>query len=414
MTLARRRGSEEPHEVRAGKGLKTLASRTDSHGIRVPMVVSQMAPERPTHRCRCQSGRRAAAVLLGGQEDSLPEFRSIAGQMAMRYSEELSVIVFEIADERPIRSASELRAFLEAQWASASSRLSACWIDPAVPLGRQLQALADARSLEEWAGTRASPLAKILSCGRIDTWFQPVFESARLDLWGYECLARARGEDGEIIPPADLFRWAKEDDLTFMLDRVCRETHIRNVSRVDERADLTFLINFLPTVIYDPKVCLRTTFEAAKDSKVRPEQIIFEVVESERVLDADRLSDILDEYRAAGFRVALDDLGAGHASLSLLGDLSPDLIKIDRSLISKSTSSTIHRSICRSVVDIARSNGKRVLAEGVETLEEYALFAELGVDLFQGYLFGRPAAEPVRRAAIEPLSGIDDAPSRAA
>ena len=118
------------------------------------------------------------------------------------------------------------------------------------------------------------------------------------------------------------------------------------------------------------------------------------MVETERVADRRFLRHIVDHYRHCGFRVALDDLGAGHSDLVLLGDLAPDLIKIERELIARSVDSSIHRAICRSIADIGRSEKKLVLAEGVQTPEEWAFISELGVDLVQGFLFGEPAREP--------------------
>lgn|GEM_PF-2830158 len=152
--------------------------------------------------------------------------------------------------------------------ALAGAPLKDCRIDPVKTLGRQIQTPAGAEPLKNWAGKHASPLAEILSAGRIETWYRPVFASTSLELWGYECLALARTEAGELISPADLFSGAKKDNLVFMLDRVCRERHIENVSLAGGRDYLSFLINFLPTVIYDPKVCSRTTFEAARKSGV--------------------------------------------------------------------------------------------------------------------------------------------------
>jgi len=359
------------------------------------------------HDCRCQTGERLAAVLFDGEERSLDQFEQVIASLAQAYYGELSIAVFEIGHASSFGCAPQLREFIETTWPEFAPRARACWLDPSRPIHRQFELLGTAQPLTRWTGQRESPLADILSEGRIETWFQPVFESERLELWGYECLARARDADDTLIAPADLFRWAREDNLLFMLDRVCRERHIENVATVEDRSGLSFLINFLPTVIYDPKVCLRTTFKTAERVGIDPGQVIFEVVESEEVTDHDVLSGILEEYRRAGFRVALDDLGSGNAGLTLLGDLSPDLIKIDRLLVSKSTTSAMHRNICQSVVDIARRSDKAVLAEGVETEAEYELFRRLGVDLFQGYLFGRPLLEPVRHALVEPLGGID-------
>ncbi|MDB5324720.1 MAG: yjcC 1, partial [Phycisphaerales bacterium] len=163
--------------------------------------------------------------------------------------------------------------------------------------------------------------------------------------------------------------------------------------------DSMLLINFMPTAIYKPEFCLQTTMAAAKQADIDPSRIIFEVVEQYEVPDRDHLANILNYYRDHGYRVALDDLGSGYAGLSLLADLDPDLIKIDRELVSRSVKSPTHRAIVDALVRIGRDTDKTVLAEGVETADEMRLMTHLGVDLLQGFYLGKPAAVP----ATEPL-----------
>jgi EAL domain-containing protein (putative c-di-GMP-specific phosphodiesterase class I) len=179
-----------------------------------------------------------------------------------------------------------------------------------------------------------------------------------------------------------------------MLDRVCRETHLVNAGRLNFGAHCRFLINFLPTAIYQPEFCLQTSLAAMRRSGLTPRQVIFEVVETEQVIDTGHLLRILDFYRRNGFGVALDDMGSGYSGLSLLAELQPNLIKIDRQIVSRSVSSTSHRNICASLVRMGHDNGQLVLAEGVETEDEMILMESLGVDLFQGYYFGRPQPHP--------------------
>ena len=95
----------------------------------------------------------------------------------------------------------------------------------------------------------------------------------------------------------------------------------------------------------------------------------------------------------------MDDLGAGHSGLTLLGNLAPDIIKIDRDIVSQAASSVMHETICRSIAGLAESTGQILLAEGVETEADWEMVKDLGVDYVQGYLFGKPSPEP----AIYPL-----------
>jgi len=261
----------------------------------------------------------------------------------------------------------------------------------------------DERPLAEMSPLNASPLVEVLHNKRIDTWFQPVFYSGSHELWGHECLMRAKAADGSIISPAQLLDWARQEQLIFMLDRICRETHIANAAAALP-GDSSVLINFLPTAIYEPTFCLRTTRAAAKRAGLDASRVIFEVVESEQVSDMEHLRHILDYYREAGFRTALDDVGAGYAGLTMLAELSPDLIKIDRELVRQAAGSKMHRIICNALSQIARQSGKLCLAEGIETAEEYEVMHSIGVDLVQGYYFGKPAADPAFTTNIAPIA----------
>ncbi|MEO0365151.1 MAG: EAL domain-containing protein [Pseudomonadota bacterium] len=368
-----------------------------------------MASNSAGHNCHCRSTARRVAILLGGVEEKLPDFESIVQRFGGIYHKPLSVLELPIGAGCKFLSVGKLRDFLMTQWSGDAPGMRCCWLDPDRSVQGQLAELVAAAPLLEWARERDTPLQAILEHRRIQTWYQPVFAGDTLEIWGYECLVRATAEDGQIIPPDKLFRWAKDENLVFMLDRLCRERHIENCARLQLDFKATFLINFLPTVIYDPAVCLATTFAIARRENLDPSQVVFEVVESELVSDREHLRNIMDEYRASGFRVALDDVGAGHAGLSLLGDLAPDLIKIDRGLVCKAVDSKLHRTICKSIVEIARAADKLVLAEGVETDTEYQLFRDLGVDLYQGYLFGKPQPVPANRSLFAPPAANSDA-----
>lgn len=358
----------------------------------------------PSHKCHCQTTERRVALLLGGTENDLANFGGIVSGFAGTYHEALSVLELPIGGPEGFASVAALRDFVLAQWTAQAPSLRCCWLEADTPATAQLTRLAAARPLSHWASESHTPLQAILDERRILTWFQPIFTGETLKLWGYECLARAEDSDGKLIPPVDLFRWARTENLIFMLDRVCREKHIENFAAADIPEHVNCLINFLPSVIYDPAVCLRSTFAAARRKGLDPDRVIFEVVETERIDDSEHLRTILDEYRAAGFRVALDDVGAGHADLSLIDELAPDIIKIDRSLVAGSVSSTVHAATCRSIIDIARAAGKLVLAEGVETLEEFAFFQALRCDLYQGFLLGKPQPVPAATPLHNPLT----------
>jgi EAL domain-containing protein (putative c-di-GMP-specific phosphodiesterase class I) len=177
-------------------------------------------------------------------------------------------------------------------------------------------------------------------------------------------------------------------NLLHVLDELGRSAAIAAADTLKLTSRL--FINFFPTVIYDPAYSLRRTHETLHSSALRPQQIVFEVVESEYVADLEHLAEILEQYRAEGFGIALDDFGAGHGSLNLLAALHPDFIKLDIGLVQEVTSDPVRARLVNTMVHVARESGVEVVAEGVEQPETARMLADLGIRLMQGYLFGRP------------------------
>jgi EAL domain-containing protein (putative c-di-GMP-specific phosphodiesterase class I) len=122
--------------------------------------------------------------------------------------------------------------------------------------------------------------------------------------------------------------------------------------------------------------------------------VVFEVVESEDVPDTAHLLAILEEYRGAGFAVALDDVGAGYSSLNLLAKLKPDYLKIDMGLIRGVDRDAYKAQVAGKVLEMARALGVLTVVEGVETAGERDWAVAHGADFLQGYLFAKPSAEP--------------------
>jgi len=353
------------------------------------------------HACSCSGTSRTLVVVTPQVQTLAPELFIAAATFGWTVHRDIDVLEIPLRARSRVATLGDVIAVLQACVGAYFAEMRAIWLAPGKSVAESLRELVRARPLRELNPTNAaSPIVDILEHSRIETWFQPVFlRRDGLALWGYECLMRARDAAGAVISPGQLIEWAERENLLPTLDRICRERHIENAARAGAPAHCMFLINFLPTVIYDPKVCLNSTRKAVERSGLEPQRIIFEVVETHRVTDTTFLRKILDEYRAAGFGVALDDVGGGYSGLTLMGDLSPDLIKIDRALVTRAPDSAMHRTICAALVAIGHDNGKLVLAEGVETAEEWAVMEALDVDLVQGFRFGRPQPEP----ALEPL-----------
>lgn len=245
-------------------------------------------------------------------------------------------------------------------------------------------------------------------CGRIDgawvrellaneqftTHFHPIIALDQpMRLFAYECLLRGQSSEGPIAP-GRILDAARGADLMFFLDRAARICAIREAARHQIAAKL--FINFTPTSIYDPAFCLRTTVETANQAGFPHEQIVFEVIESDQVDNIEQLRRILDFYRERGFLVALDDLGSGFSSLNLLHQLRPDFVKLDMALIRGVHADPYRATLSAKLIEAAKALGLKVVAEGIESVDELAWARSYGVDYAQGYYFARPANPPPR------------------
>jgi EAL domain-containing protein (putative c-di-GMP-specific phosphodiesterase class I) len=145
-------------------------------------------------------------------------------------------------------------------------------------------------------------------------------------------------------------------------------------------------------------------------------RVVLELSEHDRVGDYDALLDALAPLRARGMRLAVDDVGAGFSSLRHIVVTAPEVIKLDRSIVSGVDGDRVLHTLVRSLVDFGRGCGARVVAEGVETADEAAALCALGVDLGQGWYFGRPcppedlaeAAETPGPVDVPAQSGVSD------
>ena len=250
------------------------------------------------------------------------------------------------------------------------------------------------KTLRKWMSiVNSKDLIYILSNKSLATFFQPIVNINNNTIYGHELLSRGIKENGKLMSPFEMFKLAKESGLIFNLDRQARETAIINASKHNLKSKL--FINFIPTAIYDPSVCLKSTLDTIIKYKMDTNQVTFEVVETEQVTDTGHLKTILDFYRTKGFNIALDDVGSGYSSLNNLALLCPDYIKIDMEIIRDIHKHKLKQSIFEALVSIAKSISISVLAEGVESSDELEYVKAHGADLVQGYYFSKPTEQPL-------------------
>lgn len=231
-------------------------------------------------------------------------------------------------------------------------------------------------------------------CGRCDQpldfdftmAFQPLVDIDMGRVYGYEALVR--GTNGE----SALSVLSRVDDTTlYRFDQACRVRAIEMADRLG--ADALLSINFLPNAVYEPQACIQATLATAERVGWPIERLCFEITETESVLDRRHLQNIVSSYHAMGLKVALDDFGTGHANLDLLVDISPDILKLDRQLISGIHQSPRQQVMVDQIVTLAERLNTSLVAEGIETVEEARWLYRRGIVRQQGYWYARPATE---------------------
>jgi EAL domain-containing protein (putative c-di-GMP-specific phosphodiesterase class I) len=254
--------------------------------------------------------------------------------------------------------------------------------------------LGQVQTLEVYvAQQRGRWLRELLHEQRVTTHFQPIFYVAEpTRVFAHECLLRGLDEQGQSVSPGLMFELAMHADLVFPLDRLARITAVQNAAAHGISSHI--FINFTPAAVYDPINCLRTTIEAVEQVGIPRERVVFEVIETERIGDPVHLANVLSYYREAGFKVALDDLGGGYAGLGLLPSLSPDFVKLDRTLVDGMSHNRVKSVVIDRVTQMAHDLGIKVIAEGVERNEDLLWLQAHQVDYVQGFLLARPSARP--------------------
>jgi EAL domain-containing protein (putative c-di-GMP-specific phosphodiesterase class I) len=217
--------------------------------------------------------------------------------------------------------------------------------------------------------------------------YQPIVDLMDGKVVAHEALLRATTVTGTPVFPDELFAAADLAGWTGLVDRIGRTTALRQAG--PWLGDDELFINFVPSSIYRPEVCLRTTEQASDLAGLRLDQLVFEVTESHQVTDVHHLDRVFQYYRERGCRVALDDLGAGYSSLNLLLRLQPDVVKLDKEIV-QSLPSAVSVALVTAIVSIVHAYGGKVVAECIETAEQADASRELGADLGQGWYFGRP------------------------
>ncbi len=215
--------------------------------------------------------------------------------------------------------------------------------------------------------------------------FQPIFDASTGAVFGYEALVRSRGP--ELTNPGLLFSAAERLGRVRDIGREVRRLAAERIVSAPPEAQL--FVNLHALDLGDDELYSKNTPLTRIASRV-----VLEITERMSLDSIDDVPGRIRQLREMGFRIAVDDLGAGYAGLSSFSELTPEVTKLDMSLIRGVDQDSRKRSIVASMLTVClRDLDTRVVCEGVETQGEYDVLRELGADLLQGYFLGRPTPE---------------------
>ena len=359
----------------------------------------QVAPIRTTPNRGWGVPEPAERLLLASPAAHLlPAIGRTAAQLGL--SVDSTPALLEIADDRGGRRIDRLFHRLARELTAAEVEAVRIAADPPEDGAAHAAALLTAPTLAvELARRGVTVEVGVLAEAEFHSVYQPIVSLADRAPVAHEALLRGV-VDGREVGGGDLFFVAEAAGWLPELDRISRESAIAGAAPWLGSADL--FLNFSPSSVLRPQVSLADTEWLVHDSGIAPGQLVFEVVESHALADRGHLLSVLEHYRSLGGRVAIDDVGAGWSSRSLLGAVRPDVVKLGKALVQELPDDGV-RAVIRALVQQAHARGAVVVAEGVETERLADEVTELGADLGQGWLFGRPE---------RPRPADDDAESR--
>lgn len=241
-------------------------------------------------------------------------------------------------------------------------------------------------------------LRAILADRALSTVFQPIFGFREGRIVAYEALVRGPA-DSMLQAPADLFGAARQAGLGVELNIVCVQEILRAFAGAGLEGNL--FLNISPLLIMQRGFEQERARRFMRALDLEPARVVIELTEDYPTADFCFVHESLMLYRAMGFRVAIDDLGEGFASLRLWSELKPEYVKADKHFVCGISRDPVKLQFLRAIQHIAESSGSQVIAEGIEGAEDFRIAKDIGIACGQGWFIGRPAAAPNTRLTGE-------------
>lgn len=269
------------------------------------------------------------------------------------------------------------------------SPAGSCDKDPTIPLA----ALGDCLPLPVLHARLHHPWITEDLAAHVETHLQPIVDLLRRGrVFAYEALCRVHTPSGKLLSGYEVFTLAKQAYRTKAMDLAAIKSAL--LAKANHLGDGTpIFINILPQNLTHLDSVCSPLREFLQSLGISPQQVVIELVESEQV-DPEALVDSCDALRGMGFRIALDDVGAGYNGLTTLATLRPDFVKFDRNLVDGIQGSRVRMVLLEALISMAQRLGCATIAEGLERVEDVLLCQDMGVNYAQGYFFARPSPVP--------------------
>lgn len=236
-------------------------------------------------------------------------------------------------------------------------------------------------------------LQKVINEKLMATYFQPIISLEDEGILGYEALNRPLFNEA-FSSTEQFYDFVGQSSKLFEMEKLCRHLAVHrfdNQLTDQDYSKLLLFINVNPHVLSDPSFSSGKTLEILNHLRLQPHQIVLEVTEKGAVHDYPEFLKALTYYRNQGFRIAVDDAGTGYNSLKTLVYTQPEFIKMDRSIIHGISIHRYQQEMVDLLLDYANRVKTKVIAEGIETREDYDYLRQLGLHFGQGYFIGKPS-----------------------
>ncbi len=234
-----------------------------------------------------------------------------------------------------------------------------------------------------------SELRSAINRSEVQTVFQPISDIQSGRIAGFEALSRWTHPERGFISPVEFIALAEETDLIIEVGDLVFNRAIKMLTKLPEHVFIN--INVSSKQLDDDQF-LNRVLKEAEDNNINPKRLKLEITET-MVVDFKLAKKWLDKCRKIGFPVCADDFGTGHSGMEQLVELNFDVLKVDQVFIRNMFKNRRYQTILKTIANMAQSLDTKLVAEGVESEQEYAVLQALNFDFGQGYYFGKPMSE---------------------